>query len=137
MDESVPEIGNEQIDAILGHLSRFEQSSFKFGEWTAPEGQMPFFSLSDEAAEFVRALYRQGLVIAFDWRSWKEEAKQYQINSAALATADLLTIRKLLTLHVRTDRFAEGHLEKVYEKGNLTAILQRLKQIRDEWAGNG
>ena len=137
MSESVPEIGNEQIDAILGYLPHFEQSSFKFGEWGTREGQMPFFSFGDEAAKFVSALYRHGLIIPFEWRGWKEEAKQYQIDSEALATADLLTILKLFTLHVRTDRFAEGHLAQVYEKGHLTAILQRLKQLRDEQVGNG
>jgi hypothetical protein len=31
-----------------------------------------------------------------------------------------MTIRKLLTLHVRTARFVKGHLEQVYEKGYLT-----------------
>ena len=136
MDESVPEIGIEKIDAILGYLPRFEQRCFKFGEWRAPEGQLPFFSFSDGAAGFICALYRQGMIIPFDWRSWEEDATQYQLNCDALAAADLSTIQRLLTLHVRKDRLAEGHLAKVFEQGQLTTILRRLEQIRDDLAGD-
>jgi O-acetyl-ADP-ribose deacetylase len=50
----------------------------------------------------------------------------------AIAGADLLTLRKLLTAHVRGDRFTEGHLAAVLEKGHILAILKRLEQIRAE-----
>ena len=51
----------------------------------------------------------------------------YDVANYALASADLLTLRKLLTTHIRADRFTEGHLES----GHITAILRQLKQIRD------
>ena len=72
------------------------------------------------------------MIIPFDWRSWSEEAERYQMDPEALQAADLLTLRKLLTAHVRAERFAEGHLASVFESGHIAAILRRLKQIRAE-----
>ena len=47
-----------------------------------------------------------------------------------LEPADLETIRKLLTLHVRKERFCEGHLLGMFESGHLTKLLRRLHAIR-------
>jgi Family of unknown function (DUF6508) len=54
---------------------------------------------------------------------------------ALLAQADLLTLRKLLTAHVRQDRFIEGHLAQMLENGHISAILRRLRELRDARAG--
>jgi hypothetical protein len=97
-----------------------------------PEGQFPYFSFSHEVDEFIDTLYKQDMIIPFDWRNWREEAQHYQTDPEALERADLLTLRKLLTVHIRTDRFAEGHLASVFESGHITAILHRLKQVREE-----
>jgi hypothetical protein len=43
-----------------------------------------------------------------------------------------MTLRKLLTTHVRADRFVEGHLAGVLESGHMLAILRRLKDIRQQ-----
>lgn len=43
-----------------------------------------------------------------------------------------LTLRKLLTAHVRADRFSEGHLASVLESRHITAMLRRLKRIREQ-----
>jgi len=131
---SIPDIGVEQIDAVLKYLPRLEEEDYRFGEWGVPENHMPYFLFSPEANEFVRALYEEGIVIAFDWQDRWEEAKRYELNREALRTADLLTIRKLLTTHVRKDRFVEGHLASICDQGLLRAILERLKEIRAEMA---
>jgi len=41
-----------------------------------------------------------------------------------LERADLETIRKLLTLHVRKERFCEGHLLGMFESGHLTICYE-------------
>jgi hypothetical protein len=82
--------------------------------------------------EFIKMLHRQNIIIPFDWRSWREEAERYQKDPKAPETADLLTLRKLLTVHVRAERFTEGHLASVFESGHIIAILCRLKQIREK-----
>ena len=46
--------------------------------------------------------------------------------------ADLLTLRRLLTTHVRADRFTEGHLAAELENGHICAILEQLEELRNE-----
>ncbi|MBN1128044.1 MAG: hypothetical protein JXA71_03610 [Chitinispirillaceae bacterium] len=43
-----------------------------------------------------------------------------------------ILVRKLCTLHVRKDRFCEGHLAGIVEAGHMTEILKRLKELRGE-----
>ena len=132
--DPTPEIEVEQIDAVLKFLPRFEERGYQFGQWRTPAGHLPYISFSSEAQEFIRTLYQQHIIFAFDWQSWREQAQYYQAHTDALGAADLLTIRKLLTTHVRMDRFVEGHLASVFDQGLLTAILGRLKRIRDQMA---
>ena len=48
-----------------------------------------------------------------------------------LSKANLQTLRKLLTAHVRADRFTEGHLAAMFESGHMTMILKRIAEIHD------
>ena len=130
--DPIPEIGLQQIDAIIEYLPIFAKQDYQFGRWVEQEGQFPYFSFSPEVEEFIDTLHKQGIIIPFDWRSWSAEAERYQRDPAALEAADLMTLRKLLTAHVRADRFMEGHLANVLESGHIIAILRRFKQIRDE-----
>ncbi len=134
--DSGPEIGVQQIDAILKYLPLFEKQGYQFGQWVEQGGQFPHFSFSPEVDELISTLYRQNIIISFDWTGWSDEAERYRSDPKALAAADLLTLRKLLTTHVRADRFAEGHLASVFESGHITAILRCLKQIRDKMTDN-
>ena len=133
--DTIPVISIQQIDAILEYLPIFEKTDFQPGQWVEREGQFPHFAFSPDVDEFVVALYRQHIIIPFDWSSWGEEAKRYQLDPDALAASDLLTLRKLLTAHVRADRFVEGHLAGQFKNGHVTAILRHLKHIRDTLAG--
>lgn len=126
------EIGPQQLDAVLRFLPIFERPGFVFGKWHSPEGQFPYYSMSREAMGFVQTLSDQQIIFPFDWGSWQEEAERYVSAPEALETADLLVLRKLLTTHVRKDRFVEGHLASMLECGHITAILRRLKEIREQ-----
>jgi len=48
-----------------------------------------------------------------------------------LKNADIKIIRKLLTLHIRKERFYEGHLIDIIDSGHMVIILNRLVQIRE------
>ena len=126
----IPEIGTQELDVILKFLDIFTQDSYKFGEWVAISGHFPYFSYHPDVRAFISALYQQNIAFSFDWMSWGDEARRYQLDSETLAQADLLTLRKLLTTHVRADRFTEGHLAAMLESGHIVAILRRLKEIR-------
>ncbi|RMF04614.1 MAG: hypothetical protein D6768_02825 [Chloroflexi bacterium] len=118
-----------QIDAVLRFLPLFEQPNFEFGHW-----QDYGFQFSRQTTEFVETLSAQNFIIQFDWTNWQDSAEHYRSSPAALDTANLLTLRKLLTTHVRADRFDEGHLAQMFEEGHITAILRRLEQLRNQIA---
>lgn len=126
----IPAIGPEQLDAVLRFLPIFEQPGYVFGEWRSPKGHIPYYSMGREVMDFVLSIQR--IIFPFDWSSWQGEAKKYVVAPQALETADLMTLRKLLTTHVRMDRFVEGHLGGMLESGHITAILRRLKEIQEQ-----
>jgi ADP-ribosyl-[dinitrogen reductase] hydrolase len=135
-ESAARDVDVQQIDAVLRYLPLFEREGFSPGEWQTQEGQLPYFASSPEVDAFVQTVYEHGILCAFDWMAWQDEAQQYRSEPGSLAQADLLTVRKLLTLHVRADRFVEGHLARAFEKGEVVAILRRLKHLREEMAGS-
>jgi hypothetical protein len=127
-------VGTAQLEAILEFLPIFEKPGFQFGAWTAPNGQFPFYSYGADTLRFIDALHAQNILVRFDWPEWQETAGYYVNNPASLVSADLLTLRKLLTTHVRKGQFVEGHLAGMLESGHITTILRRLMAIRREMA---
>jgi len=47
-----------------------------------------------------------------------------------IAQADLHDLCRLLTAHVRTERFCANHLPSMVRCGHITRLLQRLQEIR-------
>lgn len=124
-----------QLDTILAHLPIFEQPSFSAGTWSSAEGQIPYWSNSPEVEAFLDTLYRERFLVTFDWVAWSGEAQRYIAGGdAALANADLTTLRMLLSAHIRADRFIECTIGSLAAEGHIAAVLRRLKQIRDEIA---
>jgi hypothetical protein len=122
----------QQLDGILPYLKLFETPGFLFGHFVTKPGTFGWFSFSEQAGAFVYALYNYGWVQPFDWTpAWLGEFSKYVNDPAMVESADVETIRKLLTMHVRAERFGEGQLCVMYEMGHLTALLRRLKVIRD------
>jgi hypothetical protein len=114
------------IDAVLAHLPALERP--------ADGRHPPWFGAPPAVARLQDALARHGFVIGFDWPAWRPEADRYHDDHALLARASLLDVCKLLTLHVRADRFIGGHFVGAVESGLIAAILRRLRAIRDELA---
>jgi len=79
--------------------------------------------------EFYRDLYLHHFIVDFDWPSWQHVAVEYYQNPDLIKNADLMTLRRLFTTHIRKDRFCEGHLLAVLERGHITAMLRRLAAI--------
>ena len=127
----------EDMDALLRFLPIFESPGFVFGErypprWLGPKRwRLGFAGLTKLSRQFYKAIYKHHWAIGFDWGAWGDEARSYMEDPDKLRTADIETIRKLLTAHVRADRFIEGHFFRVLESGHIIAILRRLKQIRE------
>lgn len=131
MDNDPPRLTLAQIDAILAFLPIFEQPGYSFGTWHAPEGVFPFWDPSAEVQAFTQTLYDQQFITPFDWVAWSSEAQRYiDGGDDAFASADLDILRKLITSFMRADRFSEGTLATMFQGGQITAVLRRLRQIR-------
>lgn len=135
VEESVP-LTRENIDNILKYLPLLEDKDKKFYR-EAPQDKpgvvvLPFYVLTAIGHNFYEDLYKEGFVTKFRWMDWIAEAGEYSANDEKLSKADLMDIRRLLTIIVRQDRFCEGLLEEVIESGFVLKILKRLKEIREE-----
>ena len=134
-DEQVAEvkpIKPEQIDALIPFLDKFEEAGFSAGDWKVVEGHLWWFNFDEIVMEFIQVLDDNDWVTPqFDWGEWQESATRYIESREMVESADAVTIQKLLTTHVRADRFCEGHLASMFENGHIVAVLRRLKVIRD------
>lgn len=134
----IPFPDRDAIRAILRHREALRRPPEEMialeGGGPADSGAatMPFYTYDDEVRGFVAALYDLGFVARFDWPDWQEKADALQHDAEALRSADLTDLVKLLTVHVRKERFCEGHLAVAIEEGWFRAILDRLAAIEAE-----
>lgn len=125
------------IDALLAFLPALDRAAFEPGRWHEPQEvergvfTLPAYSFDEGVIRFVDACYAHDWVTPFDWPAWQDEAERLTDDPEAIARADAATIRKLITVHVRKDRFCEGHLAAMFQAGHITRLLRRLAEIRE------
>lgn len=142
MERNEKSITIQCMDKILRFLPIFEQQNYKFAEWVSPTKSnnttkyLPYCYYSKEVIEFEKTLYKEGFIIPFDWSNWQKEAERLYSEPATLRKAGFETLRKLLTTHIRKERFCEGHLAGMLEEGHISAILHRLKEVREDMASS-
>ena len=127
----------DRLDSLLTLLPAFQDPAFSVGEVISPPEDdgvvtLPYVRYSDAVDEFVRVVYNAGWCVPFDWGSWQVEAERYVASPELLAGADVNVLTKLLTTHVRKERFCDGHLWEMAECGHLRAILERMAVLRAE-----
>ena len=130
-----PEITSSNIRAVLKYIPYLQEANDNFVEYHGCHKgiiSMPHVSYSEEIDDLIRDLYENGFVYPFDWGSWQEEAVRLYENPDCLLESDIKTLQKLLTVHVRKERFCEGHLADIVENGHLLAILKRLEVLAGE-----
>ena len=92
--------------------------------------------LQEFTVELTKTLSDTGFLMVFNWHEWlnrNEVFKDLNHNlQEEIKSADLDTLRKLMTCYVRGDRFNEGLLERMVTDGKLHCILSRLQEIRDQ-----
>jgi hypothetical protein len=126
--KSDPPLTNQNIQAVISYLPIFLKAGFSAGEWINQEGHLPYINYSPEVLGFIRALGENGFIQPFDWMNWRE-GEQLVDHPELLSITNLQTLRKLLTAHVRADRFSEGHLAAMFESGHMVMILERMSEI--------
>jgi hypothetical protein len=142
-DEQVPTEGERRLVRRLRLLASYRPAlarGFQFGEWAGGQRladgaiQMPWYSFSEEAQKFLRALSRAGWVQPFDWPRWLSTKRGQQLlgDTAAIADATVNELSQTLTALIRQDRFADGTLASAYESGILAAIAWRAEVLAAE-----
>ncbi|MEI7706386.1 MAG: DUF6508 domain-containing protein [Deltaproteobacteria bacterium] len=121
----------DPVAEILRFQQLFESPGFIFGQVVAPPGAWGHVAMATDVDDFVDALYDNGWVAPFEGGSFQAQAEEYFEKPDRLDTADLDTLRRLLTLHVRKDRFADGHLLSMFQTGHMQAILRRLRSLHE------
>ena len=101
-----------------------------------PDGAIPLDEegLTDEAflkltSRLMDACYKNGFVVRFDWENWEAEAMGFIKDPALLNDADITVLRRLLTWHVRQNRFTRSHVATMIANGHVLAILRRLRDV--------
>jgi len=110
----------EGVRALLAFLPIFERRGF------VPDRGRNAVIHAPEVVAFIQVAYLAGFVEPFDWPAWEARALRYFDKPELLRTARLATLRKLMCLHIRKDRFSEGHLAGMIKAGHIQAILRRL-----------
>jgi Family of unknown function (DUF6508) len=136
---SIKPLSTEQIQAVAKFLPIFETiKPDDFSHSVRLPGQedicygVGFVEFHPAVYEFIKACYDNGFVQSFDWPAWAGEARQYMADPKLVASARLTTCIKLVTGHIRYERFCDGHLHSQFESGHLTAILRRLEELAEK-----
>ena len=111
-------------------LSILEAPDFRAGSWCSKPSIVPFYDFAPGAMRVLEILHKSGVIHPFDWGAWQSTAERLYRDPKELGCAQLPTLGKLLTLHVRKDRFCEGHLASMFKSGHITAILRRAAELR-------
>jgi hypothetical protein len=120
MQNPYPPCTPESIQQILSFLPAFERGDFRDAhDFYMQSGQNP-----PRVDELISAVYRSGFVFPFDWIAWDKRGAL-----RAIDTADVLTLRKLMTAFVRGDRFHGGAMPRLCADGTVQKVLHRLSVI--------
>jgi hypothetical protein len=127
-------INPENIDKVITFLPQIESLPTDQIQKKRQDPGQGFIDLDVDYQptiwKLMRAFEDNGFVQSYDWGTWQPEAERIFHNPPLLETADLETCVKLITLHVRKDRFCSGHFGEMVASGHLAAILRRLDVLR-------
>lgn len=119
----------QQLENLLEFIPVFEDPAF------CPTGQIPEDEegYPDEAfmktvSRFMDACYKNGFVVRFDWEHWETEAMAFVRDPALLNAADPLVLRRLLTWHIRQNRFTRNHVASMIASGHILLVLRSLRR---------
>ena len=94
---------------------------------------MPVLDNGPAIERFEQLAYKIGLVLFdFDWGMWQDSAQRFIDEPERVDSADLQTIQQLTTTVIRAEKFCEGTLADMHERGVLTAICRRCGGLAKE-----
>ncbi|WP_334076646.1 DUF6508 domain-containing protein [Paenibacillus sanfengchensis] len=124
------ELTKQEIESLISFLDYFQNTDNTFYE--VVNG---YYRESPEVRRFREELDRTGFLIVFNWHEWLAEHKVFTDLAKPIEepvrSADLDTLRKLMTSYIRGDRYNEGLFIQAILNGHITCILLRLKALKD------
>ncbi len=88
---------------------------------------LPYWEQSKLTRQFVRFLYDKNMLPSFDWPEWQEGKELLRQKDPNFNNLDTITLCKLLTAIIRTDRFSDGTLVGMMNEGVIQRIVDGIK----------
>ena len=120
----------KNLAILLDFIPVFEDPAFCPGR-TIPldENELPDIDFMKGVSRFMDACYKNGFVVRFDWEAWESLGQGFVQSPDSLAGADMAVLRRLLTWHIRQNRFARNHVATMIASGHILAILKCLRAL--------
>ena len=136
---SDPDLG-ERLRQLGAWEEIFTAPDFSVGEpagWIPDADgviQLPYMAYSKEIERFVSDMGRLGWVYPFAWGAWPATTRGQQLlaEPAEISTATAAELAKLLTTIIREDRFSDFAIAHAFDRGLLTAIAHRARELAAE-----
>jgi len=119
----------EAVENILKYLPFFRETQEELYTYNG-EAVLDPFTYHSRVSEFISDLYAGNFIQAYDWMSWRDTAKSYIDNPAAIQQADWDALIRLITYHIRRDRFVSGHLKSALDQQQFVHILERIEELK-------
>lgn len=135
-DDSLPDPTPADIAAVLAAFEPLRSPDAEIGHWSGGDEvepgvmQLPWFEYSDAVGNWERALYDHNILCDYGEEGWHERFAAIVDHPGLLASADLTTIRKVLTTVVRGERFCDGHIAGMFEAGVVQVAMRRLEELQ-------
>ena len=124
-------ITRDGINALLHFLPYFDVKLGRIStEASITDGCIAPSVLTQKSTEFYEACYEHNFIQDFDWGEWSHSRQRIISCGEGIKDLDLAGIGRLLTAHIRGDRFCDGHLLGVLHSGQMAHILNRLAELR-------
>ncbi len=125
----IPEISSESLKKIIDYKQIFAGEDIKNALAETSATPHDFHNI-EKIGLFFEELDALGFNLIFDYQKWAQEQNDFfERDPAFLENADLTLLRKVMTYHVRTERFLQGHLQSLFENGYITSFLTRLEEL--------
>jgi hypothetical protein len=122
------------LRAVAAYGQLFEQPGFDPGGWLEDDASdlgLLTWRPSEPVLAWLKAIEEHRLLLSFDWTSvrWSRRMRRYREDPSALQSADLRSVRKVLTTVAHGSRHSDGLLQAMFESGVVQASLRRLNEL--------
>ena len=88
---------------------------------------MPYWASTKIVDDVFQTIMDLNICPIFDWPDWEDGRQILSNKTFDYSKIDAVTLCKLLTVIIRTDKFCDGHLISCFQDGTMTKIITSLK----------